>query len=397
MSRRSVALLYALPTLTLAGALVIAGPLDPPAGAPAPTYKTLSEVEPRTIVGPDTTPGDFDATYVISEPGSYYLTGNILGEERKHGIQITASNVTLDLMGFDVAGVPASFVGIFAEPGLHNIAVRNGTVRDWGSHGVGLGVVDNTRVENIRAYGNAAWGIVGGDNAVVTGCTAVLNQFHGIGVATNGVISNCSTERNAGAGFQLGSSTVVTGCTSTEDGGYGFHAPGAVTLKACSAHKAAMGFWVGAHSTVSDCHAFACTADGFQLGNGALATGCTAASNGENGFSLFAGAAVANSIAMENMGNGISLGIYCAARDCTVRTNMEEGIYVAGNYCRVEGNHIASHTVGMRVISTGNTIVRNSAAQNATDYIFAILNNAGPVVTPATINTDTNPHANYAD
>src|SRR5688572_9252641 len=72
------------------------GALTPP-GAPAPTMKTLDQVEARTIVNATNTPGDGTSTYIISAPGSYYLSGNITGAPGKHGISIVASNVTLDL------------------------------------------------------------------------------------------------------------------------------------------------------------------------------------------------------------------------------------------------------------------------------------------------------------
>lgn len=57
--------------------------------------KTLAQVEPRTPIGPDTTPGDNDSTpslYKITQPGSYYLTGPITGVADKIGIETAASN-----------------------------------------------------------------------------------------------------------------------------------------------------------------------------------------------------------------------------------------------------------------------------------------------------------------
>jgi hypothetical protein len=75
------------------------GPLTPP-GAPAPTMKTLQQVEPRIEINATNTPGDADSIFKITEPGSYYLTGNVAGVSGKHGIEIAASDVTLDLMGF---------------------------------------------------------------------------------------------------------------------------------------------------------------------------------------------------------------------------------------------------------------------------------------------------------
>lgn len=75
----------------------LAGDPTPPAGPVGPTFKTLDEVEPSTPIGPVTTPGDADAVFVISQPGPYHLTADVIGQAAKHGIQITASGVTLDL------------------------------------------------------------------------------------------------------------------------------------------------------------------------------------------------------------------------------------------------------------------------------------------------------------
>jgi hypothetical protein len=76
----------------LGGAVVsVAGPLSPPGGPVASTYKTLSEVEPRTAVSLANTPGDADSLFKITQPGSYYLTGNIVGVAGKHGVEIAAA------------------------------------------------------------------------------------------------------------------------------------------------------------------------------------------------------------------------------------------------------------------------------------------------------------------
>ena len=47
-----------------------AGPLDPPAGPVASTYKTLTEVEPRIAINATNTPGDADSIYKVTQPGS---------------------------------------------------------------------------------------------------------------------------------------------------------------------------------------------------------------------------------------------------------------------------------------------------------------------------------------
>ena len=57
------------------------------------------------------TPGDVDSLFVISQSGSYYLTGSITGVAAKHGIKITAPYVTLDLGGFTLTGIAGSLSG----------------------------------------------------------------------------------------------------------------------------------------------------------------------------------------------------------------------------------------------------------------------------------------------
>src|SRR5881392_43776 len=96
----------------LAAAVLHAGPLNPPAGPVASSYKTLTEVEPRTAISAANTPGDSDSLFKITQPGSYYLTGNIQGVSGKHGVEIAASGVTLDLNGFDLLGAPGSLDGV---------------------------------------------------------------------------------------------------------------------------------------------------------------------------------------------------------------------------------------------------------------------------------------------
>ena len=89
--------------VVVAGTLVaVAGPLDPPAGPVAPTYKTLTEVEPRIAINAVNTPGGVDSVYRITEPGSYYLTGNVQGVDGKSCIELMTGNVTIDLSGFEL-------------------------------------------------------------------------------------------------------------------------------------------------------------------------------------------------------------------------------------------------------------------------------------------------------
>ena len=198
------------------------GSLTPP-GAPAPTMKTLDQLEPRTAINSTNTPGDDDSLFKITQPGSYYLTGNITGVTGKHGIEIAASGVTLDLNGFDLVGVAGMgpFDGVSATVvGLTNIAVVKGSVRNWGDEGVDLGTSSavNCRLEGVLARGNAGSGISAGLSSTVTNCLANGNSANGITVVATCTVSNCSAVTNAQHGIQAFDTCSVTGCISTANG-----------------------------------------------------------------------------------------------------------------------------------------------------------------------------------
>src|SRR5438067_1632484 len=81
------------------------GSLTPP-GAPAPTLKTLQQIEPRIDVqnapASAVTTTDANYHYIITQSGSYYLSGNIVAT-KTHAIKIAAPDVVLDLSGFRIS------------------------------------------------------------------------------------------------------------------------------------------------------------------------------------------------------------------------------------------------------------------------------------------------------
>src|SRR4030095_5157723 len=134
----SIALVTAVFVAHHSSFVLAQGSLTPP-GAPAPTMKSLDQVEARTIVNAANTPGDATNLFIISQPGSYYLTGNITGVASKQGIRIIASGVTLDLNGFALSGIASSFAGIFCAPGVTRVAIVNGTITGWPLDGIDAG------------------------------------------------------------------------------------------------------------------------------------------------------------------------------------------------------------------------------------------------------------------
>jgi hypothetical protein len=163
------------------------GTLTPP-GAPAPTMKTLAQIEPRIPVDAAHTPGDFSDVFVISQPGAYYLTTNVIGVNSKAGIAILANNVTLDLSGFAMLGTSSSYDGIVVYSGLTNIVIRNGIVTGWGAGNYGIRCLgQNVIFERLNISANN-FGMSCNSGNVVRDCVINANQRDGIDVNGSGVL-----------------------------------------------------------------------------------------------------------------------------------------------------------------------------------------------------------------
>ena len=164
--------------------------------------------------------------YVISEPGSYILTGNLtVPDENTSAIEVQARYVTLDLNGFAIIGpvqcteengsVTCSPQGTGAgvlAPDAFPTVVRNGSVRGMGFAGV---FIFSGRVEGIRALENGNHGIFLQESGVVRGCLAELNGQAGIIVFDGaGLVEHSIARFNPDGGIILQGFGVVRGNVS---------------------------------------------------------------------------------------------------------------------------------------------------------------------------------------
>ncbi len=222
----------ALATLSLAatGSLLLAGPLNPPHGPVASTMKTLTEVEPRIAINATNTPGDAMAMAVITQPGSYYLTSDLVTTGSKWGIRVLASDATIDLNGMSIrrgegaTGARGITDDADSENAPQTIRVQNGTITGFSSSNTG----------GVYCSGNTALSV---RDLVVTNCESGVNNENGSILATNVHASGISSTNGLGLRGNDGSTFVACDARSF---GRGFETSGGL-VRSCTAYGCGTG------------------------------------------------------------------------------------------------------------------------------------------------------------
>jgi hypothetical protein len=185
-------------------AMAKGGPINPPAG---PVGSTPGP-EPRVAVNSVNTPPSGNALFRISQPGSYYLTGNISVTSPGSAVLIAVPGVTLDLNGFTITGNGGNSVGVaFYE----STTVRNGHLRSLGFGISGTGGA-NTAVEDLTVIGCTTRGIAMGARAAVRRCFVSGPAPVGIEFTGDyGLVEDCNITGATVQGAYINSSTTVRG------------------------------------------------------------------------------------------------------------------------------------------------------------------------------------------
>lgn len=343
----------ALLVLALIASPAGAGDLNPPPGPVAGTMKTLSEVEPRIAVNATNTPGDADSLYKITQPGSYYLTGNVVGVAGKNGIKIFADGVTLDLNGFEVAGVPGSFSGVLVTSGSKTI-VRNGTVRNWG--GVGVYAASEAQIEHINAVANGNDGIRVGSFSRIIDCMARGNTNEGIEVDDGSMVVHCIASGSMGDGIRARADCVIQACIAFLNGGSGIVCASAANVSDCAVYfNTGTGIMVASGSSVNGSAAYYNGADGFNVGASSIISRCAASTNDSDGIEINWSCQVMGNVLDQN---GFS-------------TGDGAGIHVTGNYNRIVSNLCTRADRGLHIDGTDNHVSDNTVRNNTDNYDIA--------------------------
>lgn len=388
------------------------GPLAPP-GAPAPTMKTLQQVEPRTPI--DSLP------FNITMPGSYYLTGNLITSGT--GIRILADSVTIDLNGFTLIGGTNAAIHV---PGPYrDLVIRNGHVVGWSGRGIDATSARNVVVEQVHVRDAGNVGIWVGPNARVENCVAESNGDVGIYVGIGGSVIQCTAISNATIGFVLLGDNLIKDSLALTNGTQGIYATGRVSIIACRSHANGQhGLVAFAASVVQDSSFVGNALGGIIVSgsDGSLIENCRVADNGSTGIELqgsrnrlsgnvisgngWTGIQAHHDTLVERStivsnNSGISLQHRATVIGNTVRSNTVNGIVVNsgsvvmennathngangfvvnGHGSRIEVNHAAFNGyLGFTINDGNNLVVRNSAHANFINYDIVAGNEAGPI------------------
>jgi hypothetical protein len=333
------------------------GSLTPP-GAPAPTMKSLTQVEPRTDVL--TLSGNGNNQYIINQSGAYYLTTNITGVASKNAISILADNVVLDLNGFTLFGGTNNSQQAILVNGAHSgVIIRNGAITGWPGNGISAGSMSGGELERLRITTNGGIGLkLGGGNSVAN-CFVVGNSGDGIDSTsncaiescsvignTNGIstgnactLRNCRVDNNVNSGITTGSNCSLTDCnvsgnSNTVYSANGISSGNGCTLKNCNESGSShFGVIVGQNCNVLGCTVNDNDSYGLIANNGSTIVGCTANANADTGIYTYSGCTIKDCTCCTNE-VGFETGDGCTIKDCTACLDYGAG-FETGSDCTV--------------------------------------------------------------
>jgi hypothetical protein len=237
--------------------------------APALASDGVIEINQVKALAGEVTPGDTPGFPVIlTEPGSYILTGNLtVPDENTIGIDFAAKGISLDLNGFSVLGPTVctttegmgstiscspTGTGIGVRLARTKARVHGGFVSGHGDRGIGsFGDHGEFRIEDLVVSSNGQVGVF-------------------IDASPNSTVRNVTSTMNGAAGILVSAGSMVVACESSSNGGDGIFAPTASSLVRDSVARLNGGFGLSGGApyvgNVIDGNTAGTVAGGFQMG-----------------------------------------------------------------------------------------------------------------------------------
>jgi hypothetical protein len=251
---------HVLASAALAGlGLICTGAYAQKSGGGAPSDGVITIDQTKALNG-GVTPGDaagFPVT--ISQPGHYRLSGPLtVADVNKSGIEINASNVTIDLNGFAITGpvtctgsipqsiacAPASSLGAGINSSGQHVTVRNGGVRGF-AFGVFPGFFGRVEKMNVTHSANSA--ILAASGSIVQDNIVHYAGGDGVFVATAGEARGNTVYMAKANGVKGEMGALLIQNRVTLAGQYGIHANtyGNATLVQNTVNSATLGAVLG--------------------------------------------------------------------------------------------------------------------------------------------------------
>jgi len=229
ITKHITAILLSVAVVIASMQLVQAGSLTPP-GAPAPTMKTLLELDSRIVINQLNTPGDSNSIFNISNPGNYVLVNSFNVPAGMIGIKIQARGVDVHLGGNTITGDPASddLLKALLGPPIAlpppGIGVTGGRLEGGGADGIDLEEAERALIEHMEAIRQAADALKTGPNAWVSDVEARGAGGSGVVTGDDSEIMGVKSNGNGDDGIRTGNRSTVKDSESKDNGGDGLEA-----------------------------------------------------------------------------------------------------------------------------------------------------------------------------
>ncbi|MBI5289351.1 MAG: right-handed parallel beta-helix repeat-containing protein [Chloroflexi bacterium] len=292
-----------------------------------------------------------------------------------------SNDVTLDLSGFTLTGVPSSFSGVAVFGLRRGITVRNGTLSNWELSGLFALPAEGGTFENLNAEWNAEYGLYTGAGSTLSNCSAASNGKAGV-VADKATITGCASTGNGDQGFYI-SNSVLTDCMASSNTSAGIEAYSGVRVDGCNVYSnSGEGILVTGSAT------------------GSLITNNHVSQNALDGISAVRSTVDGNAVYYSGL-NGIAVN----GSGSTVTDNLSfgkgsalcaSGFFVPGSANRIDGNVAYGDSTtcyGFYVSGTDNVVTRNTASGNTT-FNYALLGVSNDYAPVANASAATNPLSN---
>jgi len=176
--------------------------------ASTPVWAQRNVIEPS----PEKLAAATRALTILRNPGSYVLVRDLVDNRAGFdGVQVTASNVTIDMQGFSIIGtVAGTGIGINAT-GQSNVVIRNGIITGMSGGAIVTGA--NATIADITASGNSTAGagnpasIQAGNGSNISDTSVTTGATGGIGCGIGCLVRGDVLQSNAGIGITLGDQT----------------------------------------------------------------------------------------------------------------------------------------------------------------------------------------------